>query len=151
MALVDPIPRKFPVPHEPNEWFELRRLSWKQLKLARKKQEEADREDMKALGAEFVAVMMHQAHDETDDQHDARIERAKRVIDKRQWDVDQFDRETLLMKGIALWSYGQPVGADTIEQLDEVTADWAARQLIELSRPLTEAEQKNGSAGSTPS
>jgi hypothetical protein len=140
MALVNPIPEKLPIPHEPGEWLEVRRLSWKQLRAARKKQEAEGREEAKALGAELFGVILNGKDDD--------VEKAEKKLAERKWRVEAFDRETLLTKGICAWSYDQPLSADAIGDLDEVTAEWAARQILEMSRPTTADQQKNEIASS---
>ena len=141
MALVNPIPVTTPIPHEAGAWFELRRLSHKQLKAARKEQQAEDREDAKALGAEFIAALSRGK--------DADIEKAQAAIERRRWRADQFDRDTVLRLGVAAWSYEVPLTGDALDQLDEETAKWAHEAIVEMSRPATEDERKNDSASST--
>lgn len=141
MALVNPIPVKVDIPHEPGQWCEFRRLSWKQLKEARKKNEAESREEAKALGAELFGALMRSSGDDKDDA--AKAERLERIAAERKWRPDQFDRDTVLTKGLVAWSYDVPLGNDAIGQLDEQTAEWAAHQIIEMSRPITEDQQKN--------
>lgn len=140
MALVDSIPIKRFIPHEPGAWIEVRRLSWLMLKEARKEQAAAQREEMKALGAEFVAAILRGNRDEEN--------RVKERLREQEWDVSQFDTLTLLRKGLAGWSYADIVDPDTIGLLDPVTAEWAAREILALSRPIGEVALKNGFATS---
>jgi hypothetical protein len=63
----------------------------------------------------------------------------------------QFDRSVLLVKGVQSWTYDAKVTPDAIEDLDEPTQDFLAREVLKLSRPdlfQTPAEQeaatKNG-------
>lgn len=140
MAIVNPIPVKVQIPHEPGHWLELRRLSWKQLKAARKKQEQEDRQEAKDLGAEFIKALSSG--------NSVDIEKAEAAIEARRWRADQFDRELVLRRGVAAWSYDVKLDPDALDQLDEQTAEWAVGQIIAMSRPQTEAELKNGSTSS---
>ena len=139
--LIDNVPVQRDIPHEPGQWIEIRRLSWLMLDEAKKRQAATQREDMKALGAEFVAAIMRGNQDE-----EARVRRRLR---EQEWDVSQFDTLTLLRKGLAGWSYQTDVNADSIGQLDPITAEWAAGEILSLSRPISADERKNVSAPST--
>jgi hypothetical protein len=120
--------------------MELRRLSWKKLRKARKLQEEEQREVAKSFGAEFMKALSRGDVDE---------DRARRLIKEQQYNADNFDTEALLESGIAAWSYAEPVNLDTIEELDERTAVWAKQQIIDLTKPPSEDEEKNSSPDST--
>lgn len=133
-------PTRFDIPHEKDQWMELRRLSWKQLRRARKLQEEEQREVAKSFGAEFLAALTSGKVDE---------DKARKLIKEQQYSVNNFDLEALLEEGIAGWSYDAALTPDSIESLDERTAVWAAQQIIDLTRPPTEEEEKNSLPGST--
>lgn len=56
-----------------------------------------------------------------------------------------YDRVTLMEAGVTAWSFDLPVTRETLEDLDEDTADWLARAILRLSRPAlfeSEAEQE---------
>ena len=127
-------PTRVDLPHEKGQWFEFRRLSWKQLRKARKLVEEEQREVAKSFGAEFIAALTSGRVDE---------DRARRLIQEQQYKAVNFDTEAMLEQGIAAWSYDKPVNVDTIEQLDERTAVWAVQQIIDLVKPLSEEDEKN--------
>jgi len=128
-------PERIDIPHEEGHWFELRKLSWKNLRKARKKQEEEQREIAKAFGAEFLAVLTKGGSDAED--------KARRLIRKQQYDVSNYDMETLLFHGVASWSYEEPVTPEALSDLDERTAVWAAQAIIDLTKPPSEEEEKN--------
>ena len=140
MALLDSTPIRRAIPHEPGEWLEIRRLPWSTLREARKELAASQREEMKALGAEFISAISTGR-----DQDEQRI-RAK--LAARQWDFDQFEQRVLLTKGIVGWSYAPPVDADAIDTLDAQTAEWAANEILSVSKPKTEEETKNAFASS---
>lgn len=141
LVTTDPLPPE-PVPHEPGHWMAFRKLPWKVLKQARKRQEAEAREVTKELGVEFLRALTQGTDDD--------VEKVRAKLEARRWDVDQFDLETLLRHGIAEWSYPGAT-TDGIDQLDEDTARWAGTRIIASSRPRTEAETKNDSPSSTPS
>lgn len=127
-------PKRFNVPWQKDHWFEFKKLSWKELRLARKKQEEDQREVAKSFGAEFLSALTKGDVDEA---------RARRVIKQAEYAASSFDTEILLVAGITSWSYEEDVSIVNIEKLDERTAVWAAQAIIDLTKPPTEEEEKN--------
>ena len=127
-------PVKVDVPHEKGTWFRLCKLSWKQLRKARKIQEEEQREIAKSFGAEFIAALTKGQVDEA---------RARRLIREQEYNVVNFDLGALLESGIFEWSYETPLSLTAIEQLDERTAVWAVQKIIDMTKPMDEDETKN--------
>lgn len=123
------------VPHEDDQWFELRPLSWRQLKKARREAGIEQRENLKALGAELVKSIF--AADE------GKIEAAQTELEKRKYDISNYDMGVLLRYGIVGWSYTEKVTEEDIDNLDERTAIWASKEILEMSRPPSEEEIKN--------
>ena len=124
-------PVKCDIPHEAGEWMELRALSFKQLKAARKKQEKEQREIIKDFGAEFFAAIQRGG------------DAAVKAIERQQYHVSNFDMEELLVLGVSAWSYNAEVNLDNIGALDEKTAVWAAKTIIDMTKPPDEDEEKN--------
>ena len=62
--------------------------------------------------------------------------------------MNSYDVRTLLLKGIAGWSYDAAVTPDALDALDAVTAEWAAREVLAFNGPPDEAARKNGSGRS---
>lgn len=52
-----------------------------------------------------------------------------------------YDPDMVLEAGIVSWTYEQAVNPQTIGELDQTTADWAFRQIIDMSRRKS-AERK---------
>jgi len=126
-------PVRFDIPNEPEQWMELTALSWKKLKKARKALQGEQIETMRAFGAELISAL-----------NKGTGEKELRKLEKRQqYHLSAFDIETLLSLGIDAWSYPETIGPETIGELDERTATWAAEQIIELTKPPDEDEQKN--------
>jgi len=128
MALVSKITKKIDVPHEPGEWFEIKKLSWRQL-------EKAENINLEKTLKQFKDVDpgLMQGFAQGDDQE----KKAKAGTD--------YDRATILQKGIKAWSYDAEVNAENIDDLDEQTAEWAMNEIMEFTKPRSEDERKNGS------
>jgi len=137
--LVTREPHRRDIPHEEGAWIEICKLSWVQLKKARKAATLDNAEMAKAFGAELIKAL------QGDD-----AEKKVRTLNKAlQYDETQFDTELLLAEGVVGWSYEDELGPETIKQLDEETAAWAKQEIIDLTKPPSEEELKNSSGSST--
>ncbi len=119
-------------PSEAGVEFQLRRLSWKQLREARSVQESAQRGLLKDFGEEGVKLIKALQSGEVDE---AELREAVKSSDS--YALSNFDLGTLLLSGIAGWSYDAPVTPETIENLDEATAVWAGQTILDMTRPPT--------------
>jgi hypothetical protein len=143
--LVSQEPTQVDVPHEPGEWIAIKRLSWRQLKSARKKAEEENRQVIKDFGPEFLRALQSPDGEE----------KARKLLKRQQYDESNFDSQEILKLGIFAWSYTNGDGTavevndESIGMLDERTATWAKQQIVDLTRPPDEEEEKNSSGGST--
>jgi hypothetical protein len=131
MGVVSKITKRIDVPSESGQWIEIRMLSWLTLDKARKER----LKDIAGMSDVFAAFRTLAAN--------GAIESAKTVADDDP--MEAYDKRTLLGHGIAAWSYGDTVNP---EDLDEHTADWAARQILAYTVP-GEAEVKASSSLST--
>jgi hypothetical protein len=120
MGLVTGITKRTEVPHEAGQWIELRVLSWLRLEDARRKKMNALAGYMRELG-EGAA-------------HLGRKNGAPPVEDGAEDRLVGYDIGSLLRGGIVGWSYGA-FNVAQIEDLDEQTAEWAARELLAMSQP----------------
>ncbi|MEE9359073.1 MAG: hypothetical protein V3U85_01180 [Hyphomicrobium sp.] len=119
----------------------LRALSWKQLKAARRARSTEAKEEMKELGAEIIAAYVKGGQEEA---------AARRIIKEMEYEPGQFDTPMLLSFGIDSWSYGDGKATnEKIETLDERTAVWAKQEIINMTKPPSEEEQKKASGVST--
>lgn len=116
------------IPHEPGEWIMFKLLSWRALEEARTRRQN----DALRSFAGVADVVAQLSSVKREDVQAADEDRAT-----------QFDRATLLRKGIAAWSYDAPVDDAALDDLDEVTAEWAVREIIAL-HTRTEEERLNG-------
>lgn len=115
------------IPHEPGQWLEIRRLSWRELDRASDAETETQLARIKAMGGDVFAAIQRQAGEQ-----------------KEKPKAASYDRAAVLRKGIVRWSYDEKVAPDNIDMLDEETAAWAVEQILALGRPRTEEETKNG-------
>lgn len=131
MAIVSNVTRRAEIPHEPGEWVEIRRLSWRQLEKASDLQTNASLARMRALGGDLLGALRSSSSQQQADP------------------AASYDRAFVLNAGIVRWSYDVPVSPESIDLLDEETAAWVFREILALHKPRTEEEQKNGSSPST--
>lgn len=149
MAIVSYLPPiQVEIPHEPGEWMEFRKPASRVVKEARHVVESEGRRSFSDFGAEIVRVLMS-GNDE-----DKAVRRANQLAKLQEYEPDQFDRATLLRSAIVRWSYRDPKTGDSIqptpeliEQLDEPTAHWAHRTVVDMIRPVTKEADKSAPEG----
>ena len=58
------------------------------------------------------------------------------------------DRLTLIERGVVSWTFDQPIGRESYEDLEDDTAQWLATAILKLAKPSLYAEEeaaaKNG-------
>lgn len=59
-----------------------------------------------------------------------------------------FDRRTLINAGVTAWTYPVPVSVTALDTLDDVTAEWLAREILDYSKPSAD-DIKKGSSRAT--
>ena len=138
--LVTREPVRRDIPHEEGEWVDICKLSWKELRDARKDGLKENAEKMKIFGVEWVKVLIS---------NDDGAKKAQKIADAQEWDPTNFGTELLLEHGIVAWSYDSPVDATSIPMLDGATAAWLKQEIIDLNKPLSEEEEKNSSGSSS--
>lgn len=126
MALVSKLTRRVEIPHEPGQWMELRRLSWRQLEAASDLASDAALKRMSQMGSDMLAAIRSTSGQQAADPAAA------------------YDRAAILQAGIAAWSYDAEVTPENIDALDEETAAWAVREILAMNG-RTEEDRKNGS------
>lgn len=118
--------KRVEIPHEKDEWMEFRKLSWRQMEIAEEIQTDLLLKRMKSMGADMVKAL-----------RDA-------VKGKEEQDpFKRYDKSTVLDVGIVKWSYEAEITKENIETLDEVTADWAFKEILSLNKTRTDEEVKN--------
>lgn len=128
MAIVKGKTRRVDVPHEKDEWFEVKRLSWRQLELAADVHSDKALKTMKDMGADMAKAMQNETRTPTKERSPEQL----------------YDRGIVLEAGILGWSYDEEVNKENIESLDEETAAWAFGEIVGLNK-ATEEERKNAS------
>ena len=111
MALTKGVTRKVEIPHEPDQWVQLRMLTYRQLAEAR------------WVKLDDLFTVMRGLKDIALPQQDGQA-----VVDP----LAGYDIGVLLRYGIVAWSYGETV---TPDELDDRTAQWAAREIVALAVP----------------
>ena len=137
-------PIRADIPHEPGEWMEFRKLASVVAAKARKVADKEGRQGVADFGPDIVKAFTAPGDDERAARRTALLAKAQ------EYDLSQFDRETLLVGTITAWSYVEKVTAETIGQLDEATARWAHQYVVDLMRPPTQEESKSTQATASP-
>lgn len=130
MAIVTGYTKRLDIPHEPGQWMTIRQLSKRQRERAADARTDAVLTRVKGMGLELLREFQGQARP---DVQAAMADGA-----------NAYDWVTVLQYGLEAWSYEAPLTIENIENLDEATADWAFREVLAFSGPLTEDERKNG-------
>jgi hypothetical protein len=149
MALVSFLPAmRVDIPHEPGNWMEFRKPSSAVVREARRVVEAEGRRGVRDFGAEIVKAFS------AGDDDDRAARRAAKLAKLQEYDSSSFDRSTLLagatiegeaVKG-AIVNWGGPAYANadgkavpvirqSVEDLDEATAQWAHEHVVEMMRP----------------
>jgi hypothetical protein len=138
MALVTNITKTVSIPNE-TDTVVIRKLNHTQLKLAAKAKQSEGVGFMREMGGELLKAL-----------RDADTEKIKKIQEEQAADVENYDRDTLLRFGVVSWTYPiPPIGLEKsgvtngLDELDEPTAKFLAKEIFEYSRPETVAEAKN--------
>jgi hypothetical protein len=162
------ITRRIDIPHEPDQWIEVRMLSMQQLRGAREEQERrravAQIEGfavLRAMDDQVLAAIAGSRSTPPAPQGPTAVPETPVIaLDP----LDEYEPSALNRAGIVGWSYVEldaeskpllvdgntvpiPVTPENIDALDEVTALFVARELVPKKEP--EADRKNGSRRST--
>ncbi len=127
MALRKSIVKRVEIPHEEGHWMELKLLGWRHLEVSKRVKQAEQFRNIREMGKDVFAAIQ-QSRGETDKNGPADP-------------LAEHDLMTLLEKGVIAWSYDEPVSPETLGELDEQTAEWAARVILGVTE--TEAERKN--------
>lgn len=128
------------IPGEPDEFIEFRFIRRKDLRKAAETLEARGVASMRAMGAELVVALRP-------DPEEGERQRQQRAAALADDPVLGYDVDELLRAGVAGWSYAREgkairVTPEALDELDEETATWAARQILRLVGivPAAEAE-----------
>ncbi len=137
-------PIRAQIPHEAGEWIEFRKPASSVAAKARKAAEKEGRQGVADFGPEIVRAFTAAGDDER------AVRRTAMLAKAQEYDLSQFDRETLLTGTITAWSYDATVTPDTIGQLDEATARWAHQYVVDLMKPPSSEDSKSAKATASP-
>lgn len=150
MVFVDEMPtRQLEVPDEPGEWFEVRLLSWKELEECRREQSRKFMARAREMGVDLLKTVADLESD-ADARQKAAIAEA-REQNRRDAELEEFDREMLVTKSVVGWSYQRHFQPSALAKLDERTFDWLFESIVALYLPGEEQARAEGevAAGSS--
>jgi hypothetical protein len=129
-----------PIPHDPDQSVTIRKLAPRHLEAAAKASQLQSIADLKEIGGPaFLKELEALGDGDKKKAEDKAAEAAKRDP------LLTYDPYVLIAKGLKEWTYDAPLVAESFEDLDDVTRDFIAREILRLSKPAlfqTEAEQK---------
>jgi len=134
----------------PDGTVTIHKLSWRSLQGARLTRAMDQAASMRNIGGEILKAL----RSETVEAAVNKVKEEKTDIDKRRLArYDEYDRGSLLVAGIEVWSYGE-LNAKAIDDLPEDMAERLHHEILDLSLPALEpekvdAEGKEGSVLST--
>lgn len=137
--LIRNITDRFPIPHEPDQFMILRKLTGKQLRRCKEQVGDHALDKMRRMGGEVFKAVSEIT--------DEKLEQAKAAASTDR--LAGYDLDSVLKFGIANWSYAEngtavPVNDDTIAALDTKTERWAAETTLEFSGAFeTPVDRKN--------
>jgi hypothetical protein len=135
--LVSKIIERLEIPHEEDQWVEIRNLSWTAMEEAVNNKQERDIGQVKRMGGDVFEAIMRSSSDDKDEENEGTEKK------KRGATFESYDMETLLRKAIVSWSYEGKPTVERIQDLDVTTAKWLAREIFNRNKPDTDEEAKN--------
>lgn len=118
--------RRVNIPHEPDEWIEIRTaIAPYHLERAREQFQIQVARHAAELGETVVRSLQKSAQKEKREAPSGRA---------------ALDMDVLTAHAVTAWSYDAPVVLDNIRRLDAETRDWLHDQVWDVARPPTEAE-----------
>jgi hypothetical protein len=130
--LVKDITERFQIPHEDDQWIEVRQLGFVELQASRRAKEQDALTKARTMGAEFIKG----------------IQDVESI--KSEKPGDDYDRESLLVASITAWSYPDAVTPKAISTLDERTATWLFGKIVDLYT-VDETDPKDSPSSTAPS
>ena len=125
--------RKAPIPHEPEEWLELRQLPWLILEAAKEAKLRHQVDIRRMVGKDIISELQDEAKDTV---------LAAPVPEAEPDPTAQYDQAIVLKAGIVGWSYEEEFAPELIDDLDPATAEWAFKEILKPAH-RTEAERED--------
>lgn len=127
------------IPNESGQTMTFRQLGWRQLAEAEEARSSTVLRGLKSMGGELLRDLQNMNRDQVEQ------EAAEKVADDPLLKLDQ---ATVLLAGIAAWTYPDKVTPENINSLDPTTARWAALEIINLGAPPLEQDVEDRFFGS---
>jgi len=124
MAVRSTITHKLDIPHEPDEWIELKELGWRTLEAARETKARTSLMSFRDLGPEFFKTLTTPTEGD-----------AKKAPEAETDPAETYDMSILLRSSIVAWSYPVPCNEANVDDLDQKTASWAFKEIIKIHFP----------------
>jgi len=128
------VSRVVPLPFDEPHTVTIQKLSGKALAAARQARIAASVEFVRAMGGAAFGRELAAAT--------AGREDAAPVAAGGEDGFPQYDRPTVLAKGVKAWTYEEPPTTDRLDDLDEEAAEYLFRAILELTLPNGAAEKK---------
>lgn len=147
MGLTTNVTQRVEIPHEPGEWMEFKKLSRRQLEDAERTRRLESYEELRVMGGELYEALVRGNREQVMQQ--AGVDEAEVAAAQRD-PLTRYDTFTLLRHGIKAWSYDATLSDAARAELDDETAEWAAREILKFSRPQLfedEEDEQSGNAG----
>ena len=126
------VTRTVPLPFDDPHTVTIQRLSGKALQAARQAQIAASMQLVQAMGGAAIGRELAEVPPE--------------AVAAAQTDpMRQYDRPTVLAKGVKAWTYSEAVTPSTLDDLDEQAADFVFRAILELTLPNGDAKKNSSS------
>lgn len=135
------VTRTVDIPNEHGQTMTFRQLGWRQLAEAEESRSATVLRGLKSMGGELLRDLQSLNRDQVD---------AEATTQTADDPLLKLDQATVLLAGIAAWTYPEKVTADNINSLDPATARWAALQIINLGAPPIEQDVEDRFFGSPP-
>jgi hypothetical protein len=126
------VTRVVPLPFDDPHTVTIQKLSGKALQAARQAQIAASMQLVQAMGGAAIGRELAEVPPE--------------AVAAAQTDpARQYDRPTVLAKGVKAWTYPDPPTPDRLDDLDEQAADFVFRAILELTLPNGDAKKNSSS------
>ena len=126
------VTRTVPLPFDDPHTVTIQRLSGKALQAARQAQIAASMQLVQAMGGAAIGRELAEVPPE--------------AVAAAQTDpARQYDRPTVLAKGVKAWTYSEAVTPSTLDDLDEQAADFLFHAILELTLPNGDGQKKSSS------
>ena len=141
------VTRTVTIPGEDPETVTIQKLTGKALAAARQVQITASMDWIRTMGGAAFQRELAAAVADGADAADGAVQKAvEKEREARQADpLRQYDRSTVLEKGVKAWTYQEPLTPDTLADLTDDAADFLAREILTLTLPNGNAQKKTPS------